>query len=51
MLETYGMTYAEYQQMHPLEQSAHVAFAEAIERDRREFQQDLVEAALKALSG
>jgi len=44
------MQFGEYAQMHPLEKEAHMAFANAIESDRREFYSDLVEAALKSLS-
>jgi len=48
VLETYGLRFSEFAQMHPLEQSAHMAFAQAIESDRREFYQDLAEAVLKS---
>lgn len=44
------MRYSEYAEMHPLEKHAHSAFAQAVERNRREFYSDLVEAALKSLS-
>jgi len=49
VLETYGMKYSEFAQMHPLEQHAHMAFANAIQTDRREFYQDLAQAFLKSL--
>jgi len=49
-LETYGMQYSEFAQMHPLEKHAHMAFANAIESDRRDFWVSLVESALKSLS-
>ena len=51
MLETYGMTYSEFANLHELERHTLQVFATELEADRREFKADLVEALAKSLSG
>jgi hypothetical protein len=45
------MQYSEFLNLHPLERAAMAEFAVALEKDRREFKANLVEALAKSLSG